>query len=132
MIAATISPCISTEKVKESRDFYVKYFDAKVIFDNGWYVDLQIGDKTSRLQFMSPQETRTPACDTNGLVYNIEVADVDSEHERLIRKGLLPITLLEDHPWGDRGFVVLDPNGISIYIYSIREPKEAYKAFFKE
>jgi len=130
MIADTVSPCIATERVKESRDFYVKYFDAEVIFDNGWYVDLQIGNPSSRLQFMSPQETRSPACDTNGLVYNIGVEDVDAEHDRLIRKGLLPVMPLEDHPWGDRGFVILDPNGISLYIYSPREPEEEYQAFF--
>jgi len=31
MIANTLSPCFATEKVAESRDFYVKHFGAKVI-----------------------------------------------------------------------------------------------------
>ncbi len=38
---------------------------------------------------------------------------------------------IEDHPWGDRGFSVLDPNGIALYIYSDREPTGEFKAYFK-
>ena len=131
MIADTLSPCISTEKVNESRDFYVKYFDARVIFDNGWYVNLQIGKETSQLQFMSPRETQSNTCNTTGLVYNIAVADVDAEFERLVGEGFQPVMPLEDHPWGDRGFAILDPNGITLYIYSHREPEEEFKKFFK-
>jgi hypothetical protein len=36
MIVNTLSPCIATEKVEESREFYVKHFGAKVTFDCGW------------------------------------------------------------------------------------------------
>lgn len=59
MIANTISPCITTDKVAESRDFYVKHFGAKVTFDCGWYVNLQFGKQSSQLQFMAPQQPDT-------------------------------------------------------------------------
>jgi uncharacterized glyoxalase superfamily protein PhnB len=36
---------------------------------------------------------------------------------------------LEDHPWGDRGFSIVDPIGTSIYIYADREPSEEYKKY---
>lgn len=36
---------------------------------------------------------------------------------------------IEDHPWGDRAFSVLDPNGIALYICSNREPDEEFKAY---
>jgi hypothetical protein len=39
MIANTLSACIATDKVGQSRDFYVKHFGAKVTFDCGWYVE---------------------------------------------------------------------------------------------
>ncbi len=42
--------------------------------------------------------------------------------------GIMP---LEDHPWGDRGFAIQDPNGITLYIYSDREPSEEFKQYFK-
>lgn len=46
MIAKTLSACITTTKVDESRDFYVKHFGAKVTFDCGWYVNLRFGNET--------------------------------------------------------------------------------------
>jgi uncharacterized glyoxalase superfamily protein PhnB len=131
MIAKTLSACITTEKVEESRDFYTKYFGAKVTFDCGWYVNLRFGKETSELQFMAPQESGPSACNPAGLMYNFCVDDVDAEHERLTSAGLKPVMPLEDHPWGDRGFAILDPNGITLYIFSAREPAEEFKAYFK-
>jgi uncharacterized glyoxalase superfamily protein PhnB len=131
MIANTLSPCITTEKVAESRDFYVKHFKAAVTFDCGWYVNLQIGGETSELQFMAPRNPETPACNPAGLVYNLRVDDVDAEFQRLEAAGLVPVMPLDDHPWGDRGFAVLDPNGVTLYIYSNREPSDEFKPYFK-
>ena len=132
MIANTLSPCIATEKVEESRDFYVKHFGAKVTFDCGWYVNMQIGKETSELQFMAPREPGPPACNPAGLMYNFSVDDVDAEHARLAAAGLTPIMPLEDHPWGDRGFAILDPNGVMLYIFSPREPEEEFKEYVKD
>jgi uncharacterized glyoxalase superfamily protein PhnB len=53
------------------------------------------------------------------------------EHERLIKLGNTPIMPLENHPWGDRGFAILDPNGITLYIYTTEEPSDEFKQFFK-
>ena len=132
MIANTLSACIATEKVEESRDFYVKYFSAKVTFDCGWYVNLQFGKETSELQFIAPQEAQSPACNPEGLVYNFSVDDVDTEYDRLTAAGLTPVMPLEDHPWGDRGFAIVDPNGVALYIYSDREPADEFKQYYKD
>ena len=70
MIANTVSPCITTEKVEESRDLYVKHFGARVTFDCGWYVNMQIGKESSELQFMAPRELGSQACNPAGLMYN--------------------------------------------------------------
>lgn len=129
--AALISPAFTTEKVVETRDFYVKYFAAKVVFDCGWYVNLEFGCKEAALQFMSPQQPEHELSSSAGLLYNFAVEDVDAEYARLTEAGLAVVVPLEDHPWGDRGFAVQDPNGISIYLYSEREPAESFRKFFK-
>ena len=131
MVANILSACIATEKVEESRDFYIKHFNAKVIFDCGWYVNLEFGKQTSQLQFMAPREPGPPVCNPAGLMYNFSVDDVDQEHSRLTGEGFTPIMPLEDHPWGDRGFSIQDPNGITLYIYSDREPSDEFKQYFK-
>lgn len=132
MNANTLTACVATPKVVESRDFYVKHFGARVTFDCGWYVNLRFGKATSELQFIAPQNPGPPACNPAGLIYNFCVDDVDAEYSRLMAEGLGPVMPLEDHPWGDRGFAVLDPNGVTLYIYSTREPAQEFKRFYLE
>ncbi len=129
MLANSLSPCMTTVKVEESRDFYVRHFGARVNFDCGWYVNLEVG-RCASLQFMAPQSDQ-PACNSAGLTYNFSVSDVDAEFQMLTAAGLAPTMPLEDHPWGDRGFAVQDPNGIVLYIYSEREPSSEFKQYYK-
>ena len=131
MKTTNLSACIITDKIDESREFYTKNFNAKITFDCDWYLNMKFGKDTSSLQFMSPQQADQPTCDGSGLIYNFEVDDVDLEYEKLTKLGNQLIMPLEDHPWGDRGFAILDPNGISLYIYSTREPAEEFKQYFK-
>jgi predicted enzyme related to lactoylglutathione lyase len=128
MRPSTASPCITTLHIAEARDFYQRYFDARLTFDCGWYISLELGEGLS-LQFMEPQGDQ-PVCRTEGLIYNFCVADVDEECRRLAAAGLTPVTPVEDHPWGDRGFAVSDPNGITLYIYSNREPAPEFRQYF--
>ncbi len=130
MQATALSPCIITDKVVESRDFYQRHFAARVTFDCGWYVNLQFGAGAS-LQFMAPQPEQPP-CNPAGLTYNFCVADVDAEFATLMASGLTPVVPLEDHPWGDRGFAVQDPNGVVLYIYSEREPAAEFKPYYRD
>jgi uncharacterized glyoxalase superfamily protein PhnB len=132
MNAITLSPAFTTNQVAETRDFYVKHFGAQVTFDCGWYINLEFGDKANTLQFMAPQQPEHQLSSGAGIIYNFAVADVDAEYTRLTEAGLKVIVPLEDHPWGDRGFAVPDPNGISLYIYSEREPSEEFKQYFNQ
>ena len=131
MKVQSLSPAFTTDKVEETRDFFVRYFNAKVTFDCGWYVNMEFSDASSTLQFMSPQQPEHRLSSGDGLIYNFAVDDVDAEYSRLTQAGLPVIVPLEDHPWGDRGFATRDPNGISLYVYSPREPAEAFKPYFK-
>lgn len=126
----SLSAAFTTNKVAESRDFYVKYFDAKVTFDCGWYVNLSFGNESTTLQFMSPQQPEHQLSSGAGLLFNFSVEDVDEEYQKLTQAGLAVVVPLEDHPWGDRGFAIQDPNGISLYVYSEREPTEEFKNYY--
>lgn len=132
MQTSSVSVAFTTERVAETRDFYVKHLGAEVPFDCGWYVNLEFGSAERSLQFMSPQTPKQRLADPRGLIYNFCVADVDAEHRRLTAAGLEPVMPLEDHPWGDRGFAILDPNGITLYVYSEREPDEEFRQFYRD
>lgn len=66
MIATCVSAAFTTEKVEESRDFYVKHLGARVTFDCGWYVNLEFGSKSAALQFMSPHGPEHRLSDPGG------------------------------------------------------------------
>ena len=128
MTLKSASPCITTQQIAATRAFYQDVFGAKISFDCGWYINLELGSGVS-LQFMEPQQGQ-PLCATAGLTYNFCVDDVDAEYQRLTARGLDFVMPIDDHPWGDRGFAISDPNGIMLYIYSDREPAPEFKPFF--
>lgn len=126
-----LSTCFCTIDVNACREFYCNYLDAKITFDCGWYVNMEIGENGHSLQFMEPQNGR-PTFSGTGIMLNFNVEDVDAEYDKLTEAGLEVAMPLEDHDWGDRGFSVIDPIGNSVYIYSDREPSEEFKQFFKD
>lgn len=125
-----ISTCFCTPDIERCRDFYIRHFAAKVTFDCGWYVNLSLGGDGPTVHFMKPQGDM-PTYAGQGVTLNFRVEDVDAEHARLNAEGLTVVMPLADHPWGDRGFAVLDPLGTILYLYTETEPAEEFKAFFK-
>lgn len=125
-----LSTCFCTNEVDICRKFYQQYFSAKAIFDCGWYLNLRIGENGPTIQFMQPKG-EMPAYNGAGVTLNFKVDNVDGEYARLMSAGLQPAMPLEDHPWGDRGFSVMDPIGNSLYIYSDREPIDEFKQYYK-
>jgi uncharacterized glyoxalase superfamily protein PhnB len=65
-------------------------------------------------------------------MFNFSVDDVDKEYKKLTGAGLAPVMPLEDHPWGDKGFAVQDPNGVMLYIFTPREPSTEFKQYFRQ
>lgn len=124
-----LSTCFVTKNVDACRDFYQRHLSAKAIFDCGWYLNLRIGGDGPSIQFMQPKEGMAEYC-ADGVMLNFRVDDVDAEHARLVSEGVEPAMPLEDHPWGDRGFSIIDPIGTSLYIYSDREPSDEFKPYY--
>ena len=48
----------------------------------------------------------------------IEVEDVDGKYSRALARGLPVKEELKDQNWGHRSFIVSDPNGVGIYLFS--------------
>ncbi len=127
-----LSTCFCANDVDICREFYQCYFSVKAVFDCGWYVDLRIGGDGPAIQFMRPQgDVKMPTFSGTGVMLNFKVDDVDAEYARLTEAGLQAAMPLEDHPWGDRSFSVIDPIGNSVYIYSDREPSDDFKKYHK-
>ncbi len=52
-----------------------------------------------------------------GLYINISVSDVDEFYQAMIKKGLKPSTEPRDWPWGNREFVMRDPDGYKLVFF---------------
>jgi catechol 2,3-dioxygenase-like lactoylglutathione lyase family enzyme len=52
-----------------------------------------------------------------GLFLYLSVDDVDGFHKELLAKGLKASTKPQDQPWGNREFIILDPDGYKLVIF---------------
>lgn len=50
----------------------------------------------------------------------VDVPDVDAQYARIKSLGVPIESELRDEPWGDRHFVIVDPNGIGIDVVQHR------------
>jgi uncharacterized glyoxalase superfamily protein PhnB len=112
---------VVTEKVQDSKDFYVRIFDAEVIYEGegGWFSLLQFG--ANELGFMKPNlesqaDIFKSAFQGKGMWLVFDVKDVDAEYKRIKSLGVPIAVAIRDEPWGDRHFVIVDPNGIGVDI----------------
>lgn len=121
---------ISTNKLRESKEFYMKHFGFRLVYESDWYVELlAAGSEPFGVSFTLPQREAGEFFN-HGLILSFEVDDVDAEYRRLKASGLDIIQELVDKPWGERSFLVDDPNGVHLYIYKTIPPTPEYKQIY--
>ncbi len=109
-------PTVLTDKVDECKRFYMKHLGMKPVWDSDAYVALAADDpkRPFTIAFRTPMEGERAYA--GGLSFNVSVESADREHARLTEAGLKVVRPLQDNPWGDRSFVVLDPAGVGLYV----------------
>ncbi|QCX74743.1 Glyoxalase-like domain protein [Streptomyces sp. YIM 121038] len=120
-------PVIATDRLRESHAFYTRLLGFETTFEADWYVSLRRpGTSPYELALLDhthptiPEGYRTPA---RGLLLNFEVEDVDAEWERLVvHGGLRPELALRSEDFGQRHFIVADPNGVLIDVITPIDP----------
>jgi len=130
MIIKRFDATISTYKLKESRDFYMRHFGFQLVYESDWYVELIAPQAPAiGISFTLPQREAGEFFQ-KGLILSFEVADADAEYRRLKAAGVKIVQALEDKPWGERSFVVDDPNGVHLYIYKSIPPTPEYQKIY--
>jgi catechol 2,3-dioxygenase-like lactoylglutathione lyase family enzyme len=131
MRLTSLYPVICTDRLKESCDFYTRLLGFVTTFEADWYISLRHpGEAGYELALLDhahptlPEGYRTPA---QGLLLNFEVEDVDAEWHRLVtREKLQPLLELRSEDFGQRHFIVADPNGVLIDIITPIAPTAEY------
>lgn len=127
-----VDSTISTYKLQESKEFYMRYFNFRLVYESDWYIELIAPDlPTAGISFTLPQREAGEFFNGKGLILSFEVDDVDQEYRRLTALGLKVFQEIQDKPWGERSFVVDDPNGVHIYIYKSIPPTPEYEKIYQ-
>jgi catechol 2,3-dioxygenase-like lactoylglutathione lyase family enzyme len=130
-------PVIMTPDLAGSKAFYTAHFPFEVTFDSEWYVSLKANQEPSfELALLDPEHPTVPEAFrrgmSGGLILNFEVDDVDGEYERLRVAGL-PIHLeLRSEDFGQRHFIMSDPNGVLIDVIKVIPPSAEYAEQYDE
>ena len=121
---------ISTKKLVESKEFYMKHFGFQLVYESDWYIELIGRDIPAGISFTLPQRETGEFFNGKGLIISFEVDDVDSECRRLQAAGLPIVQDLQNKPWGERSFVINDPSGVHLYIYSNIPAEPEYQVIY--
>ena len=129
----TIFPVITTDKVTESRDFYMSHLGFTLVFEQDWYVHLSNGD--FQLAIMAPNQASQPplfqgAYPGKGLILSFETDDAAAAYEAFRAKGLELDLELKREDWGELHFALRDPSGVAVNITEQVEATEEYQAHY--
>lgn len=129
-------PVIMTDIVAETSAFYVDHFHFAPSFESDWYVHLQsTQDPSVNIAVLKGDHETIPSVGrgkVSGLLLNFEVEDVDAVHDALIAKGLTILQPLRDEDFGQRHFIVSDPNGVLIDVIKPIPPSAEFLAQYSE
>ena len=131
MLTRRMDLTISTNKLEQSREFYRDYLGFELVFENDNYIEmLAQGSTTMGVSFVTPELSGGEKFTGEGIILSLEAADVDTEYARLKAAGVRICEELRDKAWGERSFVINDPNGVHIYIYKAIPPTPEYQEIF--
>ena len=131
MLTRRMDLTISTNKLEQSRDFYRDTLGFTLVFENDNYIEmLAEGSTTMGVSFVTPELSGGEKFTGEGIILSFEVADVDAEFARLKAAGVRILEELRDKAWGERSFVINDPNGVHVYIYKSIPPTPEYQEVF--
>jgi catechol 2,3-dioxygenase-like lactoylglutathione lyase family enzyme len=125
-------PVLMVEDVAATAAFYVRHLSFRPMFETDWYAHLQAHDDPSvNLAILNGDHATIPEAAhglATGVLLNFEVEDVDAFHAQAIAEGLNIRLPLRDEEFGQRHFILQDPNGVLIDIIKPIPPSAAFAA----
>lgn len=132
----SVFPTICADDVAATRDVYVDLFGFDVVFDSGWYVQLQAGaDGRTQIGIVERTHASVPVAfqvRPAGVLVSIEVDDVDDVHARVVAAGMEIALPLRDEDFGQRHFMTVDPAGTLVDVITPIAPSPEYAAAYAE
>ncbi len=119
----SLFPDICSRNLVESKEFYISLLGFEVIFEIDWYIQLQSPNNESvQIAFVDINHPSVPKGHQKipqGVVVTVEMDDVDVAYKKALDLKLPVIIELCDEEWGQRHFMVEDPNGLLVDVYTM-------------
>ncbi|WP_070971972.1 VOC family protein [Vibrio sonorensis] len=120
------------EDLKDAKTFYQTHFGFQPVFENEWYLHLA-SQSGIQIAFMLPNQPTQPnffqAKHTgDGVIYSIDVEDAKLAYQYATKNDLNIQLTLRDEDWGQRHFVVQDPNGLYVDIAQAIDATDDYNS----
>jgi catechol 2,3-dioxygenase-like lactoylglutathione lyase family enzyme len=124
----SLFPDVCTDDLARSRDFYRDLLGFEVIFENSWYVQMHHPKQpAAQIAFVLREHDSVPKAwqaRPQGVIVTVELDDVDACHGHVRALGIEPVYALVSEVWGQRHFMVEDPNGLLVDVVQLIEPVE--------
>ena len=125
-------PVIMTGDVKGTAEFYMRHLRFEALFSSDWYVHLQSTlDERVTLAVLDGTHHTIPESGRGtvaGLLLNVEVEDPDALHAEFQAAGLPILKAICDEDFGQRHFIIADPNGVLIDVIKPIPPTAEFAA----
>jgi catechol 2,3-dioxygenase-like lactoylglutathione lyase family enzyme len=125
MALLRLFPSIFTEKLRESRAFYVGVLGFEVGFESNWFVRLvSPGEGGLELGLVLRDHETIPKGFRDfprGVLVTVVVDDVDEVHARAVQLDAIVVEPPRDMFYGMRRMLINDPNGQLIDVSSLME-----------
>lgn len=126
----SLFPDICSQNLIASKEFYVDLLGFEVIFEIDWYIQLQSPSlEPVQIAFVASNHPSVPSGyqkTPQGVIVTVEMEDVDKIFQKAITLKLPVVVDLCNEAWGQRHFMVEDPNGLLLDVYSMIEPSPEF------
>src|SRR5436190_11573908 len=112
MTIKRIVPNISSNKLDESKEFYINFLGLTLAMDMKWI--LTFASNSNPTAQISIVQNDKPDNSNSNITLSIEVSDIDELYEKAKSLNYEITYQITNEPWGVRRFFVKDPNGVTI------------------
>jgi len=136
---AAFYPGHVVKDVSATKKFYVEQLGFKTVFDSEFYAHVihpeygvQFGIMATNAECASTTPDLAKETSGKGHWISLEVESADAERERLWNASVEIVQELADQPWGERNFVIRDPDGVLVFIGHKIEISDELKSYLVE
>ncbi|HPG12878.1 MAG TPA: VOC family protein [Chitinophagaceae bacterium] len=121
-----ITPDIASNKIEESKQFYIDFIGLKLAMDMGWILTfISESNPTAQINLLQSDKEEI---DNSNVMISIESSDVDEMYNKAMAQNITIVYPLKTEEWGVKRFFVKDPNGVTVNIMSHVDKTENSKS----